>query len=324
MDISKVFNAPKRWIAAGVLGAAVVATPALSCRSNSSGEISVVYDSISGTLDRTHGEGAFLAIPFIQQNIRYDGTKQVVKEVITTQSADNVPVDVDSVIEWELERDALPEIHRKVVGSSKHVDTSSNKDKSDDNLKDYIHNDYNRVFYTKAIRSRYRNLIGDIVKQYVAEKANDHRDDITRALQKGFVVPGTNERIPSLHEMVNDKYVKITDVYIRNVHLPEKLKDALKARAEVLIDQQTALNRIKVEENNALALTQKGIGLANKLREEAQGNADVINKISETLRKNPEYIEYMKAEAQKLAGQNGGLIITNGTPPSILIQQKKQ
>jgi len=142
-------------------------------------------------------------------------------------------------------------------------------------------------------------------------------------LRKGFTPEGANQRIPSLSEQVDSNLVTIRDVFVRNVHLPPNLENAMKARAEALIEKQTAANRVEVEKNNAQAELQKGIGVANKLREEASGKADAIAKIGEALVKNPQMIEYMRAEAQKLAGEKGGLIITNGTSsPNILIERK--
>ncbi len=321
MQIGPVNISKKGWIAAGVLGTAMVTTP-MSCRTNGPGEISVVYDTFGGTLDRTHGEGAFLVIPFIQSNIRYDATTQVVKETVKSQTKDNITIETDVVVEWELNRDAIGKIHREIVGSSTHTDKSSNEA---DDLHNYISNPRNLAFYTKTIRSRLRNTLGDVVKQYTAEDANDNRDNLTNALRKGFTPPGATEHVPSLSEQVNNELVTIKDVFVRNVHLPSNLEDAMKKRAEALVEQQTAANKIQVEKNNALAELQKGIAAANKVREEAAGKADAISKIGDALRKNPEMIEYMRAEAQKLAGERGGLIITNGSQtPNILIQPGKK
>lgn len=315
------FLNPKKILVAAVIGTATAsALVPFSCSANQPGEISVKYDIFSGTHDKTNGEGITFVIPFLLQNIKYDGTSQVVKETITTQSKDNIPIDVDVVVEWELKKEALAQIHKNIVGSGTHIDTSTN---TADELSNYIHNDRNLVFYTKEIRSRLKNILGDAVTLFTAEEANEHRDDLTEALRNGLQVPGTNRRIPSLTEKIPTEYVSIKDVLVRNVHLPKNLEVAITKKAEALIEQQTAANRVKVETNNALAEQQKGIGQANKLREEAAGKADAIAKISEALKGHPEIIEYLKAEAQKLAGEKGGLIITNGnTPPTILVEKK--
>ena len=163
-----------------------------------------------------------------------------------------------------------------------------------------------------------------IFKLYTAEDANDHRDDMTNALRNGLKLPN-GERILSLAEQVGSEYVTIKDVFVRNVHLPANLEEAMKKRAEALIQQQTATNLVQVEKQNALAELQKGIAVGNRTREEAAGKADAIIKIGEALRKNPEMIGYMRVEAEKLAGQNGGLIITNGSQsPGILIQPQQK
>lgn len=275
-----------------------------------------------GHLIELYGEGSLFAIPIIQQNIKYDGSTQLVKETVKSQTQDNIPIDVDVVVEWELNTEALPKIHREIVGSGQHVDKASNE--TDEHLDNYISNQRNLAFYTKQIRSRLRNLLGDAVKLYTAENTNENRDNLTKALRKGFTPPGSNERIPSLSEQVGSEYVTIKDVFVRNVHLPPNLEEAMKKRAEALIQQQTAANLIEVEKKNALAEEQRGIALANKTRQEALGKADAINKIGEALRNNPEMIQYMRVEAQKLAGQNGGLIITDGSQPNILLQQQKK
>lgn len=319
-DGSQSFFKRHLWkiVAGTAIGLPMVATP-ISCRTNGPGQMAVKYNAFSGTGDSTYGEGAMFVIPFIEHPIRYDGTSQLVKETVKSQTKDNIPIDVDVVVEWELNAKALSRIHREIVGSGTHVDKSSNEA---DDLENYISNELNRSFYTKQIRSRLRNTLGDAVKQYTAEDTNDNRDNLTLALRKGFT-PDASQRVPSLAEQVNSELVTIRDVFVRNVHLPQNLENAMKARAETLIEKQTAANRIEVEKNNAQAELQKGIGAANKLREEAGGKADAIAKIGEALRKNPEMIQYMIAEAQKAAGEKGGLIITNGsTPPSIILDRK--
>lgn len=313
------FSAHKyKIIAAACLGIPMVVTP-MSCRTNAPGQMAVKYNMFNGTRDATYGEGAMFVIPFVESPIRYDGTAQLVKETVKSQTKDNIPIDVDVVVEWELNPKALSKIHREIVGSGTHVDKSSNEA---DDLADYVSNRLNLSFYTKQIRSRLRNTLGDAVKQYTAEDTNDNRDNLTLALRKGFT-PEDGQRIPSLAEQVDKELVTIRDVFVRNVHLPTNLENAMKARAEALIEKQTAANRVEVEKNNALAELQKGIGVANKLREEAHGKADAIAKIGDALVKNPQMIEYMRAEAQKLAGEKGGLIITDGkSAPSILIDRK--
>ncbi len=334
MNVPKTFlGGVKGYLALGVLGTAVVATP-FSCSTNKPGEISIKNNVIAGLGSQTYSSGAvFPVIPFIQQNIRYDGTRQLVKETVKAQSKDNIPTDADVIIEWQLNKDSLYKIHSEVVGSYRHIDRASNdKDagksssshEDDSHLENYIQNPLTLAFYTKEIRSRLRNLVGDSMKLYKAEEANDNRDNITNALRKGLKLPN-GDYIQSLAEQVGSEYVTINDVFVRNIHLPPNLEEAMKKRAEALIQQQTAANLIAVEKNNALAEQQKGIAVSNKTREEADGKADAINKIGEAIRRNPEIIEYNRVEAQKLAGQNGGLIITNGQAPSILIQspQKK-
>jgi regulator of protease activity HflC (stomatin/prohibitin superfamily) len=292
------------------------------CSVNDSGEISVKYGVSKGTHDTPRGEGIVWYVPFFQENLKYDGTTQSVKETIKNQSADNIEVDVDVNIQWKIKPEKLPEIQAKHVGSSKHNDaTSTGEDLGVENM---IPNPRNRALYTKLVRQALRARLGDQMKLYKGEVMNDNRDKIQAALLRGYQDVNGNH-VPSLVDEMERVGVEIINVEVRRVELPKDMQAKIRERAEALIEEQTAETKVRIAEQQAQADQKLGEGRGKAKAAEALGEAEAIRTRGEALKDFPEVLELNRVEAEKEAGKNGGLIIVpRNSNSTIMVAPKGQ
>ena len=141
-------------------------------------------------------------------------------------------------------------------------------------------------------------------------------------------------RQPSLQDRITDRYgaelIQITDAELRDTQiLDAEINSALQelGRYPILIqraEQQEQLNTENAQADAAAAEGRKNVqridaeSAAAVLGIQADAEANQIETIAEALRAHPEMIQKILAEAQLAAGENGGLIITDGEQEIIL------
>lgn len=290
---------------AAIIGALPLITT--SCSVNESGENSVKWGVFKGTHDEVIGEGLVWLMPFMQKNLKYDYTTQSVKEKITNQSKDNLPVTLDVNIQWKIDPPSIPSIQRKWVGSAAHEDNASGN--GNDQLEAQVANERNRIVFTKLIRQFLRSRAGDLMNMYDAQDMNDHRESIRTQLKEGYQNSKTAQQVPGIIETLRAEGVLVEDVEVRQVYLPENIQKSIAGRAQSLIDQDTARNRVEISRQEALAMKEQAIGEANAEFEKSVGKAKAIAEQGKALKQFPEVLELERVTAQKLAGENGGLIV---------------
>jgi regulator of protease activity HflC (stomatin/prohibitin superfamily) len=292
-----------------LLIALVVIVPAIlnaSCSVNESGESSVKWGFFQGTHEDIKGEGIVWLVPYFQENLKYDYTTQSVKESIMNQSKDNLPVRIDVNIQWKIDPPRIPYIQKKWVGSAAHSDITSSGEEA---LETMIANERNRIVFTKLIRQFLRSRAGDLMNMYDAQDMNDNRESIRQQLKAGYTNPKTGQHVPGVIETLAAEGVVVEDVEVRQVYLPENIQESISKRAQSLIDQDTAKNRVEIARQDALAVKEKAIGEANAEVERAVGKGKAIEEQGRALRQFPEVLDLERVAAQKLAGENGGLIV---------------
>ena len=170
-----------------------------------------------GSYNRSKKSGIHFKIPFIEKPVTvpvYEDSVDVMKQEAITK--DNVPVDVDGVVFFEI------------------------KDTTED-VKDSIINvgDYRRQTLNYAT-----SILRDIVGKKELDDLLQKRDEIGDEIQK------------QLDDKTDSFGVNVMDVEIQNINLPEKMERAMAAQAEAERDRRARRTNAQGELEAAVKLRQ--------------------------------------------------------------------
>lgn len=289
---------------------------------NKSGEVSVIYSKLSGTTNKVKGEGVFLKVPIIEENLAFDGTQQTVSEPIAVQSSDNIPTTVDVTSTWTIDNNKLPGLQSGYVGT---VINRSDEERAKSSIK----NDRNEVLYRKIIIRDLQSILGKIAKLFKAEDMNDNRDKIEYYLNNGFTYKESDKAdakeivIPNLSAELAKLGINIRFI-VPDTDLPAEIEKKIQERAETALEQQTSDLKVQVATNKARASKEEGKGEADKETEKARGRAEAIRLEAAALRENPQILKLREIEAMKAAGDAGNsfFFVERGVPmPQIHIDR---
>lgn len=170
-----------------------------------------------GSYNRSRKSGIHFKIPFIEKPVTvpvYEDSVDVMKQEAITK--DNVPVDVDGVVFFEI------------------------KDTTDD-VKDSIINvgDYRRQTLNYAT-----SILRDVVGKKELDELLQKRDEIGDQIKQ------------KLDDKTDSFGVNVLDVEIQNINLPEKMERAMAAQAEAERDRRARRTNAQGELEAAVKLRQ--------------------------------------------------------------------
>ncbi len=227
-----------------------------------SGQAGVKYSVLTGTeLNATYGEGLNIHPPWVNI-IKYDVRVQEELEAITALSSEGLSISMDASIRWRPNTEALPSLHTE----------------------------YGTNYYAKLVQPELRSAAREIVGQYTPEelyasRRTELQQQITDRVKQG----------------VEDQYVRIEAILIRNIGLPEQIQRAIE---EKLTEEQAVERYFFTLQKDSLEAQRKKI--------EATGQAEYQRIITESL--SPEFLRFKGIEAtQQLANSpNSKTVIVGG------------
>ncbi len=183
----------------------------------------------------------------------------------------------------------------------------------------------------KIINSKVREVVRDVIGQYAAEKLPEMRNDIATAIQT---------KVTQKVEALEGKPVILSSVELRNIVLPQKIRDKIeqlqaekqnvniaeqqKERAKQEAQKNAEIARGEAERNRIVAQ-----GQADKIRIEAQEQAKANKLISASLTPEILQLEMIKTqgkfnEALKVNKDAKIFLTPGGAVPNIWIDTKGQ
>ena len=226
------------------------------------GQAGVKYSVFQGTeLEKTFGEGLKLHWPWVDI-IKYDVRFQEQLEEITALSSDGLTIGMDASIRWRPSADKLPTLHVT----------------------------YGENYYSKLVQPELRSAAREIVGQYTPEELYSSR---RTELQQQI--------IDQVRAGVDEEFVDVEAVLIRNVQLPEQIQRAIENK---LTEEQEVERYFFTLQKDSLEAQRKEI--------EAEGQARYQRIITESL--SPEFLTFKGIEAtQSLAtSPNTKTVIVGG------------
>ena len=258
-------NAAIRF-AVGAVIFLVIAGLASSCMTTSidSGHQGVKFNPLGGgtNLEDIYGEGLQVFLPW-ERMIEYDVRVKSASEEIEALSSNGASIGMEITIRYRPDREALPELHQT----------------------------YGQNYYEQLIQPEIRSAAREVVGQYTPE-------DLYSAQRTSL----QQQIMDQLEAGVEDQFVDIDAVLIRDVQLPDQVRQAIeeKLREEQRV-QQAALQVERSREE------------ANQKRVEAQGDADRARIITESL--SPQFLQFQGIQATREIAQSDNakvIIVGNG------------
>jgi len=159
----------------------------------------------------------------------------------------------------------------------------------------------------KIINSKVREVVRDVVGQYTAEQLPEMRNEIAKSIQA---------KLLAKVDMLKHAPVALSSVELRNINLPQKIKDQIE-RVQIAKQDVTIAEQQK----------EKAKQLADKITIEATAQANANKLIGESLNAQLVQLEQIKAqekfnEALK-ENKNAQIFLTpNGAVPNIWVDMK--
>ena len=229
-----------------------------------SGVAGVRYSPFGGTdLDNTYGEGLNLHAPWVSV-IKYDVRVQEKLESMEALSSNGLSIGSDVSIRWRPANVTLPNLHQT----------------------------YGVDYYRKLIQPELRAAVREVIGQYTPDelyssKRSQLQDSIFARVRKS----------------VEDDYIDIEAVLIRDVRLPDQIKVAIE---EKLKEEQEAQRYEFTIEKERLE--------ADRKRIEAEGEADYQRIITASL--SAQFLRFKGIEAtQQLANSPNTKTVIVGSGP---------
>jgi len=242
-------------------GVVLLALPFLSCaRTIDSGNAGVLWKLFGGTQPDVLGEGVHLIAPW-NRLTRYDARTQDHKEQLHILTANGLSVALEASIRYRVARDELPRLHAEIGP------------------------DYYEVIVAPIVRSESRKVGG----RYAAEEIYSTRREVVE-----------REVLDEARRAIAGKHVELEAILIRDVDLPENIKNAISEKLEEeqkALKMQFTLNRERQE--------------AERKRIEAAGIADFQKIVATGI--SPELLRWKGIEAtEKLAQSQNAKVVVIG------------
>ena len=242
----------------------LVAALAAGCMTTTiiSGQAGVRYTPFGGTdLEKTYGEGLNIHAPWVDV-IRYDVRVQERLENMEALSENGLSIGTDVSIRWRPDAPRLPQLHTT----------------------------YGTDYYRKLIQPELRSVVREVVGQFTPEQLyssqrTELQDDIFARVQ----------------ESVEDDFVRIEAVLIRDVRLPDQIKVAIEDKLKE--EQEAERYQFTIEKERLEA---------DRKRIEAEGEADYQRIITASL--TSQFLRFKGIEAtQQLANSPNSKTVIVGS-----------
>lgn len=263
-DYPNLTNAAIRF-AIGVVIFLVIAGLASSCMTTSidSGNRGVKFNPLGGgtNLEDVYGEGLQVFLPW-ERMIEYEVRIKSASEEINALSSNGASIGMEVTVRYRPDLKELPELHQI----------------------------YGQNYYEQLIQPEIRSAAREVVGEYTPEDLySAQRTSLQRQIME------------RLEEGVEEQYVDIEAVLIRDVLLPDQVRQAIEIKLqEEQRVQQAALQVQRAEQE------------AEQKRVEARGDADRARIITESL--SPEFLQFQGIQATREIAQsnNAKVVIVGG------------
>ena len=287
---STVRNKPK---AISVSTAAVLLALALVATTLSSsiivvdaGEVGVVFNSFSGTLEAALDPGMHVVIPYINEVYRYSTREQIY--TMSLSGTEGAVLGDDTL--WS------PTVEGLEVG----ID-SSTRYALDPRKAPLVHNSYRDTYVEVLIRPTIRSVVRHYVSQNsVTDMYGPRRRDIQQGIEE------------DMRARFEAEGFLLLSFDIRNVNFTEQYKQAIEQKQ---IAQQQAEQMQYVLEKEASEAERKRVeakGAKDAVIIEAEGDAEALRLISKALEENPNLLTYRYIE--KLAPNIKVMMVPSSSP----------
>ena len=265
-------------LTASTLGASLVVIDA--------GEVGVVFNIFSGTLEQTLAPGIQVVTPYVNQVYRYTTMEQAYTMSILTQ--EGKVVGDDSL--WS------PTIEGLQVG----IDSTTRY--AIDPAKAWmVHNNLRGKYEEILVRPTIRSIVRLYVSQNnVTDVYGSKRGQIQRDIEA------------AIRERFEKEGLRLLAFDVRNINFTEDYKKAIEQKqiAQQQAEQMQFVLQKERQEAERKKVEADGLKLAAIAR--AEGDAKALELISEQLAKNPNLVNYRFVE--KLTDQIQVMMLPSGTP----------
>ena len=254
-------NAARTGIIAVALLVLIVMAAGCMTKSIASGEAGVKYSSFSGTdLGVSYGEGLNVFWPW-ERMIVYDVRTKTETEPITALSSNGLTIGMDVSVRYKPLANQLP----------------------------YLHTTYGQDYYARLIQPEIRSAAREVVGRYTPEELySSRRTELQSEIER------------QVSDAVADQFVEVEAILIRDVTLPDQIRQAieLKLQEEQRVQQiEFTIDRERRE--------------AERKQIEATGQAEYQRLITSTL--TPQFLQYQGIQAtQALAESDNAKVVIIG------------
>ena len=242
----------------------LVAALAAGCMTTTliSGQAGVRYTPFGGTdLESTYGEGLNIHAPWVDV-IRYDVRVQERLENMEALSVNGLSIGTDVSVRWRPDAPRLPQLHTT----------------------------YGTDYYRKLIQPELRSVVREVIGQFTPEQLYSSQRTVLQ-----------DDIFARVQESVEDDFVRIEAVLIRDVRLPDQIKVAIEDKLKE--EQEAERYQFTIEKERLEA---------DRKRIEAEGEADYQRIITASL--TSQFLRFKGIEAtQQLANSPNSKTVIVGS-----------
>lgn len=242
----------------------LVAALAAGCMTTTliSGQAGVRYTPFGGTdLESIYGEGLNIHAPWVDV-IRYDVRVQERLENMEALSVNGLSIGTDVSVRWRPDAPRLPQLHTT----------------------------YGTDYYRKLIQPELRSVVREVIGQFTPEQLYSSQRTVLQ-----------DDIFARVQESVEDDFVRIEAVLIRDVRLPDQIKVAIEDKLKE--EQEAERYQFTIEKERLEA---------DRKRIEAEGEADYQRIITASL--TSQFLRFKGIEAtQQLANSPNSKTVIVGS-----------
>lgn len=242
----------------------LVAALAAGCMTTTiiSGQAGVRYSPFGGTdLEKTYGEGLNVHAPWVDV-IRYDVRVQERLENMEALSVNGLSIGTDVSVRWRPDAPRLPQLHTT----------------------------YGTDYYRKLIQPELRSVVREVIGQFTPEQLYSSQRTVLQ-----------DDIFAEVQERVDDHFVRVEAVLIRDVRLPDQIKVAIEDKLKE--EQEAERYQFTIEKERLEA---------DRKRIEAEGEADYQRIITASL--TSQFLRFKGIEAtQQLANSPNSKTVIVGS-----------
>lgn len=254
-------NVARNGIIAVVFFILLIMAAGCMTKSIDSGEGGVLYSSFSGTdLARSYGEGLNVFMPW-ESMIVYDVRTKTEMEPISALSSNGLTIGMDISVRYKPRVNQLP----------------------------LLHTTFGQDYYVRLIQPEIRSAAREVVGRYQPEELySSRRTELQTEIEQ------------KVSEAVESQFVEIEAILIRDVTLPDQIRQAI----ELKLQEEQRVQQIEFT-------IERESREAERKRIEAEGQAAYQRLITSTL--TPQYLQYQGIQAtQALAESSNSKVVIIG------------